>query len=56
MKLLIGTLIMGLVIWLGWTAWNDRSGWQASLLIGLFLLSAAINALMFAGGALTAGE
>jgi predicted negative regulator of RcsB-dependent stress response len=56
MMLLIGALIMGLVVWLGWTAWNSRDSWQASLVIGLFLLSAALNALVFTGGALTAGD
>ena len=54
MNILVAAVIIGIAVWLGWSAWNDRTGWQASLLIGLFLLSAAINALVFAGGALTA--
>ena len=54
MNILVAAVIIGIAVWLGWSAWNDRTGWQASLLIGLFLLSAAINALVFAGGALAA--
>ena len=56
MNLLVGAIILGLAVWIAWSAWNNRTGWQASLVIGLFLLSVAINALLFSGRALGVGE
>ena len=56
MSMLIGAALVGLAVWIAWSAWNNREGWQASLVIGLFLLSVAINALMFTGTALGVGE
>ena len=45
MRNFLAIVIVFAALWLGVMAWRNRSGWQASLVIGLFVISWGIMAL-----------